>query len=87
MSRHLISLGGCRKERFLNIGKVLLNKTPGPGGRMEGGMENRELRGLLCTVRGLLMVGASPVAEHSLSARGLQQVAVVDGGPSTAQAQ
>ena len=54
---------------------------------MEGGMENRELRGLLCTVRGLLMVGASPVAEHSLSARGLQQVAVVDCGPSTAQAQ
>lgn len=44
VSRHLISLGCCRKERFLNIGKVFLNKTPGPGGRMEGGREKRELR-------------------------------------------
>lgn len=44
VSRHLISLGCCRKERFLNIGKVFLNKTSGPGGRMEGGRKKRELR-------------------------------------------
>ena len=43
VSRHLISLGCCRKERFLNNGKVFLNKTPGPEGRMEGGREKREL--------------------------------------------
>ena len=41
VSRHLISLGCCRKERFLNNGKVFLNKTPGPEGRMEGGREKK----------------------------------------------